>query len=110
MNEEKPPNDETGTWIFYFALFCTAVDGLAYLIYVRGCGAAFVAIPMLLTWQAVVVVCFFWGFIPAYKSLERLDSEHTAAYMKLIRVALILPAMIATVIWAVLPALPLDHR
>jgi hypothetical protein len=110
MNDVKHQNADTEIWSIYLALFSLGIDGLAYLIYARERASAFVSIPILLTLQAVVFVHFFRSTLPAYRSLDQMNSEHSTVYMKLIRIALTLPALIATAIWTILPSLSSTHR
>lgn len=103
MSITKSYADKAGTWIIYLVLFSVGIDGLAYLLYAREPSAAFVCTPILLIWEAVVFVHFFRGFLPAYKSLVQTNPECSTAYVRLFQIAQTLPAIVAIVIWAMLP-------
>lgn len=105
MSNMKLYTDKAETWVMSLALFSLGVDGLAYLIFAKDRPAALVCVPILLAWQVVVVTSFFRHFLPAYKLVDQTDFEHSKVYIQLLRIALILPAIIAIVVWAVLPTL-----
>jgi hypothetical protein len=108
MNNMNRYTDINGSWVIFLGQFSLGIDYLAYLIYSRDRAAAFVSIPILLTWQAVVFFYVFRIFLPAYSSLA--NSEHSKAYIHLVQIALTLPFLVAIVVWVLLLSLsPSSH-
>lgn len=110
MSEIKSHTFNDGTWILPLVLFSIGIDGLAYLIYAKDRASAVVSIPILLLWQVIVFIHSCLGVLPTYRSLDKTDPKHSRAYVDLFQIALTLPAIVATVIWTMLPALlPIRH-
>lgn len=98
MNTLKSNTDQTGTWVASLALFCLGIDGLALVIFGKVRSAIFVSIPILLAWQAVALIYFFRGFLPAYKRLDEVHSDLSTVYLRLFRIGQTLPFLISIVL------------
>jgi hypothetical protein len=98
MNTLKSNADQTGTWVLSLALFCVGIDGLALVVFVKVRSASFVSIPILLAWQAVALIYFFRGFLPAYKRLDEMHSDLSTVYLRLFRIGQTLLMLISLVL------------
>lgn len=102
---ERPPIDETGTWVMSLAQFSLGVDGVGLMIWLKDRQLAFIAIPLLLIWQSLVFVYFFRQFLPKYRSLAREHPEFCGAYKHLLRLATGMPIIVTIAAWATVSAL-----
>jgi hypothetical protein len=98
MNTLKSNADQTGTWVLSLALFCVGIDGLALVVFVKVRSASFVSIPILLAWQAVALIYFLRGFLPAYKRLDEMHSDLSTVYLRLFRIGQTLLMLISVVL------------
>lgn len=86
------------TWVVPLALFCLGMDGLALVVLVKARAASYVTTPILVAWQVVALICFFRGFLPAYKRLDETHPALSELYLSLFRTVQILPTIISVML------------
>ncbi|HEV2388532.1 MAG TPA: hypothetical protein VGS20_14900 [Candidatus Acidoferrales bacterium] len=106
----RPYIDEMGTWVVGLAFFSLGIDGLALMIGAKCQGAAFVAIPLLLAWQAALLLLFFRSVVPAFERLPEGRGDLRAIYAHAFRLATVAPAIAAIVAWTLVSALAHARR